>query len=702
MTKEEGPAARARGSGIDLDSYTRGDWMGSDLTQAEIDWLYRSQRIPEGVFCRIPGNEREPVPRPGEYVVFAAHFEHDLGLPASDFFRRFLDFYELQPHHLPGNFIFYLSSFTAFMEGYTRITPSVDNFSFFYYLRKNSIQDRKLPYPKPFVRCGGYILAPRQGSNFYKLSGLESVRPANLFYVRNGGPKDFINLPEYVPGPPSMKNWLQNPKDDKESQQVALFVDTNKKETNLCTEDLVRVFLSRRVLHLQRRAHKISQMSGPKDPTRITTHTLSATDLVLKAKQICQNPLSASGKYGLIPYSRSNPPPPRNFRRISGEEPPSYAPNRRFHDDCDADPYVKKKPKMVPPMSGAPGASDPHQECARHAAGLCRRCQDLPSSSSKSGTFGCGKSPPPSGDIEDTGASNMGAGNKRAAEPPVPPTPKKKKKKAAASPSKAAPVPSVPATSSPTKDAPSPDPAPPASKATGAPEPARPEGATFTAQQLAAAVTAATAPPSGSQSLVLHAGRAAVVAVKKASSQLGRIVELSRDEADLGPLRDYVEKWNQADLSAATRGLDKDKLPLVDNSGPRSTAQHLSRLKRAVKEFDTAWHDASANVVNSDLASTRKDPTVSKFRSREFSAVDSNFSSSDEEFSSTYFVDNKASGKLAKIFSNTSFESSADSFISSDSDSVDSFNFIDKSAAIGKIIRSKFLDQGNRHSSYPQ
>ncbi|KAK1607819.1 hypothetical protein QYE76_031492 [Lolium multiflorum] len=73
--------------------------------------------------------------------------------------------------------------------------------------------------------------------------------------------------------------------------------------------------------------------------------------------------------------------------------------------------------------------------------------------------------------------------------------------------------------------------------------------------------------------------------------------------------------------------------------------------------------------------------------SSEFSAVDSNFSSSDEEFSSTYFVDNKASGKLAKIFSNTSFESSADSFISSDSDSVDSFNFIDKSAAIGKKAR---------------
>ncbi|KAK1615371.1 hypothetical protein QYE76_020888 [Lolium multiflorum] len=75
--------------------------------------------------------------------------------------------------------------------------------------------------------------------------------------------------------------------------------------------------------------------------------------------------------------------------------------------------------------------------------------------------------------------------------------------------------------------------------------------------------------------------------------------------------------------------------------------------------------------------------------SSEFSAVDSNFSSSDEEFSSPYFVDNKASGKLAKIFSNTSFESSADSFISSDSDSV-AFNFIDKSAAIGKVFTTLY------------
>jgi hypothetical protein len=80
-----------------------------------------------------------------------------------------------------------------------------------------------------------------------------------------------------------MTNWLHNPRDDRESQRVAQYVEKSQEETNLCAEDIVRTFLSRRVLPLQRRGHKICQMSGLRDPTRITTHTLSADDLVLKA-----------------------------------------------------------------------------------------------------------------------------------------------------------------------------------------------------------------------------------------------------------------------------------------------------------------------------------------------------------------------------------------------------------------------------------
>ena len=60
-TGNQGEAgSSSQGAGIDLDSYTRGAWMGSDVTQAEIDWLYRSRRLPEEVWCRIPGEERQP------------------------------------------------------------------------------------------------------------------------------------------------------------------------------------------------------------------------------------------------------------------------------------------------------------------------------------------------------------------------------------------------------------------------------------------------------------------------------------------------------------------------------------------------------------------------------------------------------------------------------------------------------------------
>jgi hypothetical protein len=82
-------------SGVNLAAYTRGAWRGSDVKEADIDWLYRSRRIPEEVSCRIPGEELEPIPEEGEHVVFAAHFERDFGLLASNFFRQFLDFYEL-------------------------------------------------------------------------------------------------------------------------------------------------------------------------------------------------------------------------------------------------------------------------------------------------------------------------------------------------------------------------------------------------------------------------------------------------------------------------------------------------------------------------------------------------------------------------------------------------------------------------------
>jgi hypothetical protein len=231
----------------------------------------------------------------GEVVVFTAHFVRGFGLPASDFFRCFLNFYKLRPHHLPGNAVFYLSAFVSFMEGYVGLSPTIEAFARFYNLRINSIQDPKIPLPKPVVQCGACIITPRQKSPYYKLSGLEICRKwqQTLFYVKNSGPTDLINLPAFVPGDPSRTNWQFNPRNSHdETDRIVRFIGKLKEHNELTTDDLVRTFIARRVLPLQRRAHKICQMIGRFDPTRITTFRITRADVVAKARLISKTKMS--------------------------------------------------------------------------------------------------------------------------------------------------------------------------------------------------------------------------------------------------------------------------------------------------------------------------------------------------------------------------------------------------------------------------
>ena len=74
-------------------------WGGSDVSSSEIEWLYASRRIPTEVSCRLSDGETIPQPEPGEVVVFMSHFERGFRLPTSEFFRDFLNYYSLQPHH---------------------------------------------------------------------------------------------------------------------------------------------------------------------------------------------------------------------------------------------------------------------------------------------------------------------------------------------------------------------------------------------------------------------------------------------------------------------------------------------------------------------------------------------------------------------------------------------------------------------------
>jgi hypothetical protein len=161
------------------------------------------------------------------------------------------------------------------------------------------------------MQCGACILTPRQGSTFYRFTGLESCRAwqETFFYVRNSGPSDFINLLAYIPGAPAKTNWRLNQKEGHdETNRIVWYMETLNDTTNICADDIVHTFVSRRVLPLQRRAHKICQLTRQFDPTRITTFPLSKFDVVAKAKQICKTNMPVDWKWGMQPQSCQRPP----------------------------------------------------------------------------------------------------------------------------------------------------------------------------------------------------------------------------------------------------------------------------------------------------------------------------------------------------------------------------------------------------------
>ena len=88
------------------------------------------------------------------------------------------------------------------------------------------------------------------------------------------------------------------------------------KAGQLQPDDLVWTFISRRVLPLQRRMHKICQMSGRWDPTRTTTFLMHKADVVAKVRSISTSLMSEDWEWGMEPYQRSNMAPFISFDTI--------------------------------------------------------------------------------------------------------------------------------------------------------------------------------------------------------------------------------------------------------------------------------------------------------------------------------------------------------------------------------------------------
>ena len=100
----------------------------SEVEDEHIEFLRLARRLPGADLVRAraaPEGEILPAPEEGERVIFRSHLMRGLGLPAIGFFRSFLEFHRLQPHHLTPNMVVLLSAFTTPCEDFLGVLPTL-------------------------------------------------------------------------------------------------------------------------------------------------------------------------------------------------------------------------------------------------------------------------------------------------------------------------------------------------------------------------------------------------------------------------------------------------------------------------------------------------------------------------------------------------------------------------------------------------
>ena len=168
--------------------------------------------------------------------MFLTHFERGSGLPVSDFFRRFLDFFGLQPRHLPANAIVSLSAFSSLTEGYLGLCPTIEASAKYFHLRKKTIPGSD---PKVMAVCGSVSITPRNGSVFPRIQGLDTVKKwqRSFLYVKSAEGHDALNLPEFNIEPPFAElNFNYDPGDAFPELQLMHNVLEDLLEHKLCTD----------------------------------------------------------------------------------------------------------------------------------------------------------------------------------------------------------------------------------------------------------------------------------------------------------------------------------------------------------------------------------------------------------------------------------------------------------------------------------
>ena len=137
-------------------------WDGSNVHEDHVEFLRQTRRLPDANLVRVrlaQKTEISPASEEGERVVFRSHFLRSFSLPASRFLRSFLEFYNLQPHHLMHNAVMLLSAFVSLCEGFLGLLPTLELWGEFFQSKLGTVV-AGVPAP-----CGAFIAMRRASEN---------------------------------------------------------------------------------------------------------------------------------------------------------------------------------------------------------------------------------------------------------------------------------------------------------------------------------------------------------------------------------------------------------------------------------------------------------------------------------------------------------------------------------------------------------
>ena len=87
---------------------------------------------------------------------------------ASGFFRSFMEFYHLQPHHLTPNTVTLLSAFVTVCEDYLSILPTIELWGAFFYAKMGTSTKETA------AECGAFVAMRQQSKKNSRLSSCHS------------------------------------------------------------------------------------------------------------------------------------------------------------------------------------------------------------------------------------------------------------------------------------------------------------------------------------------------------------------------------------------------------------------------------------------------------------------------------------------------------------------------------------------------